>query len=161
MTWRGLSNDKSSLTFYDVGWLSHLRLCRNRKNAHRTHTNIHACTLSVLERAKTVCALDLVATAIGTHWICVYIYFLKALKWKLSVYRKFTVSLALAYFPYVWTHLWRWECRIEIEEYWKHIVTLFKTSLGTAILRIGVRRKCYMFNIISALSVLIPIVYWK
>jgi hypothetical protein len=42
MTWRGLSNDKSSLTFSWVGWLSHLRLCRHRVNAHRIHTNIHA-----------------------------------------------------------------------------------------------------------------------
>jgi hypothetical protein len=47
-----------------------LRLCRNRKNAHRTHTNIHASvgfepTISVLERAKTVRALDCAATAIG------------------------------------------------------------------------------------------------
>jgi hypothetical protein len=32
MAWRGLSNDKSSLTFYEVGWLSHLRLCRNTYN---------------------------------------------------------------------------------------------------------------------------------
>jgi hypothetical protein len=40
-----------------------LRLCRHRKNAHRTHTNIHASvgfepTISVLERTKTVRALD-------------------------------------------------------------------------------------------------------
>jgi hypothetical protein len=47
-----------------------LRLCRNRKNAHRTHTNIHALvgfepTISVLERAKTVRALYRAATVIG------------------------------------------------------------------------------------------------
>jgi hypothetical protein len=47
-----------------------LRLCRNRKNAHRTHTNIHASvgfepTIAVLERAKTVRALERSATAIG------------------------------------------------------------------------------------------------
>jgi hypothetical protein len=49
-----------------------LRLCRNRKNAHRTHTNIHASvgfepTIAVLERAKTVRALGRSATAIGNE----------------------------------------------------------------------------------------------
>jgi hypothetical protein len=47
-----------------------IRLCRNRKNAHRTHTNIHASvgfepTIAVLERAKIIRALDRSTTAIG------------------------------------------------------------------------------------------------
>jgi hypothetical protein len=50
-----------------------VRLCRHIINAHRTHTNIHASsgirtTIAVLERAKTVRALDRAATAIGCKW---------------------------------------------------------------------------------------------
>jgi hypothetical protein len=59
-----------------------LRLCRNRINAHRTHTNIHASvgfepTIAVLGLAKTVSALDRAATAIGIYiYIYIYIYIL-------------------------------------------------------------------------------------
>jgi hypothetical protein len=98
MTWRGLSNDKSSLTFF-LGrlTLSHLRLIwfpfrrllrlagitvevflpactrgRHRINAHRTQTSMPPVgfepTISVLERAKTVRALDRAATAIGVNY---------------------------------------------------------------------------------------------
>jgi hypothetical protein len=47
---------------------------RHRINTHRTHTNIHASvgfepTISVLERAKTVRALDRAATAIGDYYL--------------------------------------------------------------------------------------------
>jgi hypothetical protein len=40
MTWSGLSNDKSSLTFFLLGRLT--VSLETKKNAHRTHTNIHA-----------------------------------------------------------------------------------------------------------------------
>jgi hypothetical protein len=71
MTWRGLSNDKSSSTFFirSAGCLTWDYV--ETEKTHTEHTqNIHASvgfepTISVLERAKTVRALDRSATAIG------------------------------------------------------------------------------------------------
>jgi hypothetical protein len=70
MTGKGLSNDKSSLTFLLGRLAVSLETMYKQKNAHRTYTNIHASvgfepTIAVLERAKTIRALDRSATAIG------------------------------------------------------------------------------------------------
>jgi hypothetical protein len=66
MTLRGLSNDKSSLNLL----LARLVVSLETVETEKTHTNIHAYvgfepTNAVLERAKTVRALDRSATAIG------------------------------------------------------------------------------------------------